>query len=96
MTQDINSPGYEVPPELQGQVAITTLDKIYNWGRRSSLWPLMFGLACCAIEMICTATFWYGNNAAKPTPKRCDDCLRHRHKENDPANRASLQPNAGA
>ena len=33
---------YDVPPELDGQVAITTLDKIYNWGRRSSVWPLMF------------------------------------------------------
>jgi len=55
MSDELNSPGYEVPPEMQGQVAITTLDKIYNWGRRSSLWPLMFGLACCGIEMICTA-----------------------------------------
>ncbi len=31
------------------------VDKIYNWGRRSSIWPAQFGLACCAIEMICTA-----------------------------------------
>jgi NADH-quinone oxidoreductase subunit B len=56
MSQDLNNPGYEIPPEMQGQVTITTLDKIYNWGRRSSIWPMMFGLACCAIEMICTAT----------------------------------------
>ncbi|MFQ6058449.1 MAG: NADH-quinone oxidoreductase subunit B [Anaerolineae bacterium] len=34
---------------------VDVVDKIYNWGRRSSLWPLQFGLACCAIEMICTA-----------------------------------------
>jgi NADH-quinone oxidoreductase B subunit len=51
---------------LQAQVAqrvmVTTfdrfvamLDKLYNWGRRSSIWPLQFGLACCAIEMISTA-----------------------------------------
>ena len=53
---ELNNPGYEIPPELQNQVAITTLDKIYNWGRRSSVWPMMFGLACCAIEMICAAT----------------------------------------
>lgn len=34
---------------------VDLVDKIYNWGRRSSLWPLQFGLACCAIEMICAA-----------------------------------------
>jgi NADH-quinone oxidoreductase subunit B len=53
----------EVPDELRTQVAITNLrdllmnpvDKAYNWGRRNSVWPFMFGLACCAIEMICTA-----------------------------------------
>ncbi|MEJ5223317.1 MAG: NADH-quinone oxidoreductase subunit B, partial [Anaerolineales bacterium] len=48
----LNSPGYEIPKDLEGKVAITTLDRIYNFGRRSSLWPMMFGLACCAIEMI--------------------------------------------
>ena len=48
-----------VPAELQNNVAITTtqtlLDKIYNWGRKRSIWPMQFGLACCAIEMIATA-----------------------------------------
>ena len=41
-----------VPDELEANVLITTVDKIYNWSRRSSMWPLLFGLACCAIEMI--------------------------------------------
>ena len=54
MNDELNTPGYEIPPEMKGQVAITTLDKVYNWGRRSSIWPMMFGLACCAIEMICS------------------------------------------
>lgn len=77
MTEELNSPGYEIPPELQGQVAITTLDKIYNWGRRSSIWPMMFGLACCAIEMICTATSRYdfsrfGMEVMRPSPRQSD------------------------
>src|SRR5574338_1449072 len=77
MSEDINSPGYEIPPELQGQVSITTLDKIYNWGRRSSVWPMMFGLACCAIEMICTAASRYdfsrfGMEVMRPSPRQAD------------------------
>ncbi|MFC1729437.1 NADH-quinone oxidoreductase subunit B [candidate division KSB1 bacterium] len=35
-------------------VLITTADKLFNWARLSSLWPLGFGLACCAIEMMAT------------------------------------------
>ncbi len=77
MSEDVNSPGYEIPPELQGQVSITTLDKIYNWGRRSSIWPMMFGLACCAIEMICTAASRYdfsrfGMEVMRPSPRQSD------------------------
>ncbi len=74
---ELNSPGYEIPEELQGQVAITTLDKIYNWGRRSSIWPMMFGLACCAIEMIATAASRYdlarfGMEVMRPSPRQSD------------------------
>ncbi len=77
MTEELNNPGYEIPPELQGQVAITTLDKIYNWGRRSSIWPMMFGLACCAIEMIVTATSRFdfarfGMEIMRPSPRQSD------------------------
>jgi len=38
-----------------GSILVTTLDKVLNWGRASSLWYLTYGLACCAIEMMCTA-----------------------------------------
>jgi NADH-quinone oxidoreductase subunit B len=77
MTDELNAPGYDIPPELQGQVSITTIDKIYNWGRRSSIWPMMFGLACCAIEMICTATSRYdfsrfGMEVMRPSPRQSD------------------------
>jgi NADH-quinone oxidoreductase subunit B len=68
---------YDIPPEMEGQVQITTLDKIYNWGRRSSIWPMMFGLACCAIEMICTAASRYdfsrfGMEVMRPSPRQSD------------------------
>jgi NADH-quinone oxidoreductase subunit B len=77
MSQDLNNPGYEISPEMQGQVTITTLDKIYNWGRRSSIWPMMFGLACCAIEMICAATSRFdfsrfGMEIMRPSPRQAD------------------------
>jgi NADH-quinone oxidoreductase subunit B len=74
---NINSTKYDIPPELEGRVSITTLDKIYNWGRRSSIWPMMFGLACCAIEMICTAASRYdfarfGMEVMRPSPRQAD------------------------
>ncbi len=76
-TSDLNSPGYEMPPEVEGAVAITTIDRIYNFGRRSSIWPLMFGLACCAIEMICAQASRYdlarfGMEVMRPSPRQSD------------------------
>jgi NADH-quinone oxidoreductase subunit B len=35
-------------------VIATTLEQAINWARESSLWPMTFGLACCAIEMMAT------------------------------------------
>lgn len=37
-----------------GEIVITKLDDLINWARLSSLWPMGFGLACCAIEMMST------------------------------------------
>jgi len=49
--QQIISPiGYEVTQELSENVILTTLDDVYNWARLSSLWPLLYGTACCFIE----------------------------------------------
>jgi NADH-quinone oxidoreductase subunit B len=75
--ENIRDTKYDIPPELENQVTITTLDKIYNWGRRSSIWPMMFGLACCAIEMICTAASRYdfsrfGMEVMRPSPRQSD------------------------
>jgi NADH-quinone oxidoreductase subunit B len=75
--RDLNLPGYEIPPELAGQLAITTLDRVYNFGRRSSIWPMMFGLACCAIEMIAAQAGRYdmarfGMEVMRPSPRQSD------------------------
>ena len=40
-------------------VALTTVDKLVQWGRSNSLWPLTYGLACCAIEMMATGASRY-------------------------------------
>lgn len=66
-----------VPEELQGNVMVTTLDKVYNWSRSSSVWPLFFGIACCAIEMIATASARYdlarfGMEVMRPSPRQAD------------------------
>ena len=67
----------EVPEELQANVMVTTLDKVYNWSRSASMWPLLFGLACCAIEMIATAASrWdlsrFGMEVMRPSPRQSD------------------------
>ncbi len=38
--------------EAEDGILFTTLDKAVNWARKSSIWPMTFGLACCAIEMM--------------------------------------------
>src|SRR5690606_36833988 len=73
----LSLPQYDIPEDIQNAVTVTTLDRIYNWGRRSSVWPLMFGLACCAIEMIVeqTARFdmaRFGMEVMRPTPRQAD------------------------
>lgn len=73
----LNSPGYEIPDDLAHAVSITTIDRLYNWGRRSSVWPMMFGLACCAIEMIAAQASRYdlarfGMEVMRPSPRQSD------------------------
>ncbi len=66
-----------VPQELQQNVLLSKLDAIYNWGRAYSLWPMTFGLACCAIEMIATGASRYdqdrfGASLFRATPRQSD------------------------
>ena len=58
-------------------VFVTTISDLYNWGRRSSVWPMQFGLACCAIEMIATTMARYdlarfGGEVFRPSPRQAD------------------------
>ncbi len=63
--------------KIPDSIMLTTLDKMVNWSRRRSMWPLGFGLACCAIEMI--STFGphfdlarYGMEVMRPSPRQAD------------------------
>ncbi len=40
-------------------IVLTNVDSVVNWARASSLWPMLFGIACCAIEMMATAASRY-------------------------------------
>jgi NADH-quinone oxidoreductase subunit B len=74
---ELNKTQYPIPADLQNNVAITSLSKVYNWGRRNSMWPMLFGLACCAIEMIATASSRFdfsrfGMEVMRATPRQAD------------------------
>ena len=55
----------------------TSVDYVFNWARKSALWPLTFGLACCAIEMIASSTSRFdiarfGAEVFRPSPRQSD------------------------
>ena len=55
---------------------LTTLDSAVNWMRKYSIWPLTFGLACCAIEMMSSASRFdiarFGAEVFRPCPRQSD------------------------
>ena len=56
-------------------IILTTLDKAVNWCRKSSIWPMTFGLACCAIEMMAMGASRFdiarfGAEVFRPSPAR--------------------------
>jgi NADH-quinone oxidoreductase subunit B len=60
-----------------GNVLTTSVDKIFNWARKSSLWPMQFGLACCAIEMMAVLDprhdmARFGAEVFRATPRQAD------------------------
>jgi NADH-quinone oxidoreductase subunit B len=66
----------QLEAERQG-IFFSSLNRFYNWGRRSSVWPMSFGLACCAIEMMATAVARYdlarfGSEMFRASPRQAD------------------------
>jgi NADH-quinone oxidoreductase subunit B len=58
-------------------LVLTTLEQSLNWAKQGSLWPVTFGLACCAIEMMATGAGRYdidrfGAGAFRPSPRQAD------------------------
>ncbi len=61
----------------QKGIHLSTLNRFYNWGRRSSVWPMSFGLACCAIEMMAWGLSRYdvsrfGAELFRASPRQAD------------------------
>ncbi|GAB4550308.1 MAG: hypothetical protein OHK0023_16040 [Anaerolineae bacterium] len=75
--KDLHHPDIPVPEEMQSNVAVTSLSSLYNWARSRSIWPMLFGLACCAIEMIATAASRFdlsrfGMEVMRASPRQAD------------------------
>jgi NADH-quinone oxidoreductase subunit B len=63
--------------DFGGSILTTSLDKALNWARKNSLWPMTFGLACCAIEMMSTAasrfdSARFGAEVFRGSPRQSD------------------------
>jgi NADH-quinone oxidoreductase subunit B len=75
--EPLAEPLIEVPDDLKGNLVVTSIDALVNWSRKSALWPVTFGLACCAFEMIATAMgrfdiARFGMEAFRASPRQAD------------------------
>jgi NADH-quinone oxidoreductase subunit B len=66
-----------VDNRFEDNVVTTTVDSVINWARRSSIWPMQFGLACCAIEMMAVMDARhdlarFGAEVFRGTPRQSD------------------------
>jgi NADH-quinone oxidoreductase B subunit len=75
-TENQRSPGEKPLPNQRQNIVLTTSDYVINWARRSSLWPMTFGLACCALEMMSAYLTRYDferyGTMPRPTPRQSD------------------------
>ena len=63
--------------QFERNVLTTSVDYVFNWARKSSVWPMAFGLACCAIEMIASTTARFdiarfGSEVFRGSPRQAD------------------------
>jgi NADH-quinone oxidoreductase subunit B len=63
--------------QFESNIITTSLDTVVNWARKSALWPMTFGLACCAIEMIAVVSSRYdldrfGAGVFRASPRQSD------------------------
>ena len=75
--EPVAEPFIQVPDDLQGNLVVTSVDALINWSRKAALWPVTFGLACCAFEMIATAMgrfdiARFGMEAFRASPRQAD------------------------
>jgi NADH-quinone oxidoreductase subunit B len=75
--EPIETPSIQVPDDLKGNLVVTSVDALVNWGRKSALWPVSFGLACCAFEMMASAMgrfdiARFGMEAFRASPRQAD------------------------
>ena len=73
----LSEPILEVPDDIKKNIAVTSVDALVNWGRKSAVWPLSFGLACCAFEMMASAMSRFdisrfGMEVFRPSPRQAD------------------------
>jgi NADH-quinone oxidoreductase subunit B len=76
-TEPMELAAIEVPEDLKGNLLVTSVDALVNWGRKSALWPVTFGLACCAFEMMAAAMgrfdiARFGMEAFRSSPRQAD------------------------
>ena len=76
-TEPFPEPLLQVDEDLKRNIMVTSVDALLNWSRKSAMWPVAFGLACCAFEMMASAMSRFdiarfGMEVFRPSPRQAD------------------------